>query len=132
MMQFVAVLVAAAAAYAFGAVWYMTNAKSWMAAAGIAQSADGKLEGGSSPLPYVVSAISVILVAGMMRHIFGMAGIDTFGEGLVSGLGIGLFVAAPWMVTNHAYEGRPMALTLINGVYIVGGCAIIGAVMGLF
>lgn len=131
-MQFVAVLVAAAGAYAFGAMWYMMNAKAWMAASGIAVDEDGKPANSSDPTPFIISAISAIVVAGMMRHMFGMAGIDTFGKGLVAGLGLGLFVVAPWMVNNHAYEGRPMALTLINGGYVVGGCAIIGAILGLF
>ncbi len=131
-MQFVAVLVAAAGAYAFGAVWYMMNANAWMAASGIKVDEHGKPANASDPMPYVISAISAIVVAGMMRHMFGMAGIDTFGKGLVSGLGLGLFVAAPWMINNHAYEGRPLALTLINSGYVVGGCAIIGAILGLF
>ncbi len=131
-MQFIAVLVAAIGAYAFGAAWYMMNAKAWMAAAGIVADEHGRPAGRCSPMPYIISAISAILVAGMMRHIFDMAAIDTFGKGLVSGLGIGLFIAAPWMVNNHAYEGRPMALTLINGGYVVGGCTIIGAILGLF
>ena len=131
-MQFIAVLVAAVGAYAFGAVWYMTNAKAWIAAAGIKVDENGEPANSADPTPYIISAVSAIVVAGMMRHMFGMAGIDTFGKGLVSGLGLGLFVAAPWMVNNHAYEGRPVALTLINGGYIVGGCAVIGAILGLF
>lgn len=33
---------------------------------------------------------------------------------------------------NYAYADRPRALTLIDGGYAVLGCALIGAVLGLF
>lgn len=130
-MQYIAVLVAAAAAYGFGAIWYMTNAKPWMEATGITEE---QIEGGASksPMPYIISAISMILVAGMMRHVFGMASIDTVGKGLMSGLGIGLFMVLPWIVTNYAYSMRPRALSLIDGGYAVIGCTIIGTVLTLF
>ena len=130
-MEIVAVLVAAAGAYVFGAVWYMVNAKPWMAAAGIAPE---QVEGGAkqSPMPFIISAIMVILVAGMMRHVFGMAGIDTGYKGFLAGLGLGAFVVAPWIVTNYAYSMRPRMLTIIDGGYAVIGCTIIGTILGLF
>ena len=131
-MQMVAVLVAAAGAFVFGAVWYMINGKAWMAASGVKINEEGRPANSSDPIPYIISGVSAIVVAGMMRHMFGMAGIDTLGKGLVAGLGLGLFVVAPWMVNNDAYEGRPLTLTFINGGYVVGGCTIIGAILGLF
>lgn len=130
-MEFIAVLVAAAGAYAFGAVWYMVNAKSWMAATGITQE---QIEGdvGKDPTPFIISAIMVIVVAGMMRHVFGMAGIDTVTKGFLSGLGIGAFIVAPWIVTNYAYAMRPKTLTLIDGGYAIIGCTIVGTILALF
>lgn len=130
-MEYISVLVAAAGAYAFGAVWYMVNAKPWMAAAGITQEqADGGM--GKSPTPFIISAIMVIIVAGMMRHVFGMAGIDTVAKGFMAGLGLGLFIVTPWIVTNYAYSMRPRTLTLIDGGYATIGCTIIGTILTLF
>lgn len=126
------VIAAALAGYAFGALWYMTLAKPWMKAAGIKMTAEGKPEGNGSALPFVLSAVAMILVAGMMRHIFALSGIDTIGKGLVSGLGVGLFFIAPWTMINNAYAGRTFKLTLIDGGYAVFGCAIIGAVLVSF
>lgn len=131
-MEFVSVLVAAAGAYAFGALWYMINAKAWMAAAGVEADENGRPKGGSSFGPYLVSAIMVILVAGMTRHVFFEAGIDTLGKGILSGLGLGAFIASPWIVTNYAYSMRPLALTLIDCAYATIGCAIIGGILTLF
>lgn len=126
-MGAVSVLVAAAAAWIFGAVWYGALAKPWMAAVGFTQE---DVQGGSK-MPFVISAVMAILVAGMMRHIFAMAGIDSVGKGLITGLGLGLFVAAPWIVTNYSYSNRGMTLTAIDGGYAAIGCAIMGAVYGL-
>ena len=130
-MEFVAVLVAAAAGFAFGAVWYMALAKPWMAAANIKLGPDVNPEN-TSPLPYIMAAVAMVLVAGMMRHTFALSGIDTIGKGLMSGLGIGLFFISPWIMINNGYGDRPFKLTLIDGGYATFGCAIIGAVLTLF
>ena len=74
----------------------------------------------------------MIVVAGMMRHMFAMAGIDGLGKGLISGLGVGLFFISPWIMINNAYGDRPFKLTLIDGGYATFGCAVIGAILGLF
>jgi hypothetical protein len=127
-MGVLAVIVAAAAAYAFGAVWYMTLADKWMAAAGLTNETINRKD----PKPFIISGISVIIVAGMMRHIMAMAALDGFLNGLMTGFGLGIFVVAPWIVTNYAYSMRPRDLTWIDCGYVIGGCTIIGVVLGLF
>lgn len=130
-MEFLNVIVAAVAGFAFGAVWYMSLAKPWAKAAGIAVDENGKpIEDGVTP--YIMAGFAMLLVAGMMRHVFVLGGVDSFGEGLVSGLGIGLFFISPWIMINNAYCGRPFTLTVIDGGYATFGCAIIGAVLTLF
>lgn len=131
-MGIMSVIVAAAAAWLFGAGYYMLLSKPWAEASGIKLDGSGRPAGRPSPLPFVLSAICMLLVAGMMRHVFTMSGIATIGGGLVAGLGIGLFFIAPWVMINNAYAMRPFRLTLIDGGYAVFGCAIIGAVLLLF
>lgn len=128
-MGLIGVLVAAAAAWIFGAVYYMTLSRPWIEASGVAVDAKGRPKGGANPVPFILSALCMLLVSGMMRHIFQMSGVATLGAGLVSGLGIGLFFIAPWIMINNAYAMRPFRLTLIDGGYAVAGCAIIGAVL---
>ena len=130
-MGFLSVIVAAIAGFAFGAAWYMTLAKPWVEAAGIETDENGRPIG-DSPLPYIMAAVAMLLVAGMMRHTFALLGIDTFGKGLTSGLGIGLFFISPWIMINNGYGGRPFKLTLIDGGYATFGCAVMGAVLTLF
>jgi Protein of unknown function (DUF1761) len=131
-MEILNVLAAAAASWVFGAVWYMALAKPWMAAAGVECDENGRPKGGNSPLPFVLSAITMILVAGFLRHIYAMAGIDSVGKGAIGGLGVGLFFIAPWTMINNAYAMRPFKLTLIDGGYAVIGCTLIGAVLMSF
>lgn len=131
-MGVLAVLVAAVAGFAMGAVWYMALAKPWMKAAGIPMDDNGKPQGNGSPLPFVISFVAMILVAGMMRHMMAMAGIDGAGKGLVTGLGVGLFFITPWIAMNYAYAMRPRNLTVLDGGYAVLGPGVIGLVLGLF
>jgi len=130
-MEYISVFAAAAAAWVFGAGWYMTLAKPWVEAAGIQVDENGKPVD-QNPLPFILSAIAMIIVAGMMRHVFTMAGIDTLGKGVVTGLGVGLCFISPWIMINNAYGGRPFKLTLIDGGYASFGCAVIGVVLSLF
>ncbi|NIN78836.1 MAG: DUF1761 family protein, partial [Planctomycetales bacterium] len=109
-MDSVSVVVAAIAGFAFGAVWYMALAKPWMAAAGVEIGEDGRPANGGNPAPYIIGFVGSLLVAGMMRHLFAISGIDSAGAGLIAGLGLGLFIAAPWIVTNYAFAGRPKVL----------------------
>ena len=129
-MGIVAVLTAALAGWLFGAVWYMTLSKPWLAVSGARTGPDGRPLGGA--LPFLLSALAMIVVAGFMRHIFATSGITTPGAGALSGLGIGLFLIAPWTMINNAYPGRPFLLTLIDSGYAVFGCAIMGAVLTLW
>jgi hypothetical protein len=131
-MGFISVIVAAIANFAFGAVWYMSLSKPWMEASGVEVGEDGQPANNADPIPYITSFIAAILVAGMMRHVFVLSGIDTFGKGLMSGLGIGLFLVTPWIATFYGFGGKPRKLVLIDGGYATIGCTIIGAVLTLF
>ena len=131
-MELLNIVAAAAGSWVFGAIWYMALSKPWMEAAGIPRDQNGRPQGNGSPMLFVLSAICMIIVAGMMRHIFAMAAIDTVGKGLMSGLGIGLFFIAPWFMINNAYGMKPFRLTLIDGGYAMIGCTIIGVILTLF
>ena len=131
-MEFVNVLAAAVAAFAFGAVWYMSMSKAWIRAAEILVDANGKPQGNGSAMPFVVGFLAMVLVAGMMRHVFAMSGLDTIGEGIMGGFGIGGFLITPWVAMNYAFAMRKPALTVIDGVNSIVGCTIMGVVLNAF
>lgn len=129
-MEILSVLVAAVATFGFGAVWYMTLSKPWMEAAEIKLGPDGRPANAADKSPFIIGFVGMVLAAGMMRHIFGMAAIDSLGKGLISGLGIGAFSVMPWVAMNYAFGQRKGKLTLIDGGNVVIGSAIMGAVLG--
>lgn len=127
-MGFISVLIAAAAAWGFGAIWYMVLGKTWLAATGLSkESIDRK-----DPTPFIISYICAVLVAGMTRHIMVMADLSGLGGGLMVGVGLGLFIASPWIATNYLFAQRSRTLILIDAGYATGGCTVIGVVLGLF
>jgi len=130
-MGFLAVLAAAIATFGVGAVYYIVLAKPWMAAAQIKVGEDGKPLN-DTPLPYIVSFICILLVAGMMRHTFALTNMAQSGHGFIAGLGVGLFFISPWIFINTGYSDRPWMLALIDSGYAVIGCAVMGFVLTLF
>lgn len=129
-MEIISVLIAAIATFAFGAVWYMSLSGPWIAAAEIKLGPDGKPANASDKTPFVIGLVGMVLAAGMMRHIFGMAAIDSLGKGLLSGLGVGAFIVMPWVAMNYAFGQRKRRLIVIDGGNVVIGSGIMGAVLG--
>ena len=131
-MEILNVIAAAAGAFAFSAVWYIAVSKAWIAASGIPVDASGRPMGNGSPMPFIVGITAMVLVAGMMRHVFAEGGIDTLGEGAMSGLGVGAFFITPWVAMNYAFGMRKTALTVIDSVNAIVGCTIMGIILVLF
>lgn len=131
-MEILNVLVAAAAGFALGAVYYGILAEPWMVAAGIRRGTDGKPESSQTVLTFAIGFVLQLVVAGMMRHVFTLSGISSAGAGAVAGFGVGLFFITPWIALNNLYAGRPVKLTVIDGGYATLACAVIGLVLSLF
>jgi len=127
-MGYLSVILAGAAAWIFGAIWYGVIGKQWMAASGLTEESVNRKD----PAPYIVSFVMAVVVAGMTRHILAGSGIDTIGKGVMTGLGLGLFVASPWMVTNIMFSMRPRSLIWMDCTYTVVGCGLIGLVLTMF
>lgn len=127
-MEILNVIAAAVAAFAFGAVWYIAMSKPWMAASGVTE--EQQKTGG--PIPFVIGLVAMVLVAGMMRHLLGASGVTSIGGGAIAGFGIGAFLITPWVAMNYGFAMRKPALTVIDGVNSVVGCAIMGAVLNAF
>jgi hypothetical protein len=127
-MGVIAVLLAAAAAWAFGAVWYMVIGTGWMEASGLDEADIDR----SNPAPYVVSFVCTVIVAGMTRHVLLTAGVTDAWPALVSGLGLGLFIAAPWIATNVMFSQRAKSLIWMDGAYPAVGMALMGLVLSWF
>ena len=131
-MQFLAVIVAAFAAFAVGAVWYGVFSKQWVAASGVPTDSSGRPANTGVGMTYGLAFVCILVVSGMMRHALAASGVDTLGEGVIAGLGIGAFFIAPWNALNVLFGMRNKALIWIDGGYAAVGCAVAGAILVLF
>jgi len=131
-MEFLNVVAAALGAFVLGSLWYMILAEQWMQASGVPRDENGQPEGGMNLSIFGISFVLQLVVAGMMRHVFALASIDTVAKGVVAGLGIGLFFITPWIAINNLYAMRSAKLTLIDGGYATAACTVMGFVLVLF
>lgn len=127
-VNYLAVLVAAVAAFAFGAAWYMTLSRAWLAAVGLTREQVAR----RSPVPFAVSFVALLVMAwvlaGMLAH-FG-AGQVTVRNGIVSGLFLWLGFVVTTLAVNNAYGQRKPSLTVIDGLHWLGVLVVQGAVIG--
>ena len=119
------VILAGIAGWIWGAIWYSIMAKPWMTDVGLTEETINR----KNPVPYIAAVVFAILCAGMIRHVFVSSGVDTLAKAIMSGAGLGLFVAAPWLATNYLFAQRPTRLIFIDAVYAIGGCLAISIVL---
>lgn len=133
-INYPAVLVAAVAAFVFGAVWYGALGRQWMAALG--KSAD-EIKGASGAnkmpvVPMLVSFIAEIMMAAITAGLMAHLGAISITNGVLIGGLCWLGFIASTVCVNNAYAGRKLALTVIDSAHWLGVLLIIGAVIGAF
>ena len=127
-LNVLAVLLAALAAFAFGAVYYGLLSKPWMAAARIDPNVPGK------PLaPLLVNSILwEVVMAFVLAGLIGHLGPDQthLRNGIISGGFVWIGFVLPSLAINQRYQGFGWRLTLIDGAHWLGVLLIMGAVIG--
>ncbi|HMB75245.1 MAG TPA: DUF1761 domain-containing protein [Kiloniellaceae bacterium] len=124
--NYIAVLVAAIAAFGFGAVWYMTLSKQWMTAAGITERPE------SSAGPFILTFLCQLVMAWVLAGVIGHLGEITVVRSIISALFVWAGFVATTMIVNHRFQGAPWTLTLIDAGHWLGTLVIMGLVIGLF
>ncbi|MDG1209591.1 MAG: DUF1761 domain-containing protein [Paracoccaceae bacterium] len=125
-MDFTNVIIAGIAGYAFGAVWYGILGKQWQAATGL--TADD-VKPSNNISAYIIGIVCNIVIAGMMRHIFVASGVAGLANSVVSGLGLGLFIAGAFLMINYSFAKRSSTLKWIDIGHAAGVGAVIGAAL---
>ena len=124
-MNVLAILFAAVAAFAWGAAYYMTLSKQWLAAV-------GKAEPNKSPVPFIISFVALVIMAwvlaGTIAHLG--PGQVTLKNGIISALFIWVGFVATTVFVNNAYPGRKYSLSVIDSIHWLGVVVIQGAVIG--
>ena len=127
-------LLAAAAAWAFGAAYYTALGKIWLGAQGLTQETllaeRGKRSALKNAFPFILSFVAEVVIAwvlcGMMMHM-GMTGVRA---GMISGAFVWFGFVLTTIAVNNAYPFRSWKLTVIDAGHWLGVFLIIGAVIG--
>jgi hypothetical protein len=132
-INYVAVIVATIAGFAFGSAYYMVLGKAWMAALGKSEAA---IKGAGKKMPVVPMLIALVaqfMMAYLLAGILGHLGLDHLSarNGVITALFVwGGFVVTT-MAVNYAFQGQRRTLWLIDALHWLGVLAIQGLVLGL-
>lgn len=126
-INYLAVLVAAIAGFAWGAIWYMALSRPWMAAARIDPS-----QGSRSMQPFIVSFIALLVMALILSVMIANVGMGEFTlqAGLMMGFVAWLGFILTTLAVNQRYQGYGWGLTVIDALHWLGVALIMGAILG--
>lgn len=126
-LNWLAILVAVIANMVIGAAWYGGFAEPWMAGIGKTRA---DIDEAQSWQPYAVAILNSLLMAFVLANVIHWIGVDTWLNGLLTGLLMWLGFTGFSFAANHAFEMRSFGLWGINaGTYMVG-LAVMGAILG--
>ena len=126
-LNYLAIFVAAVAAFATGAVWYGVLGSRWLAALGKTKE-DMK----PTPLPFIISFIAELVMAFVLAGTIGHMGEVSIRIGIVSALFVWAGFIATTVIVNNAYQGTPWSLPLIDAGHWLAVLIVMGAVIGAF
>ena len=134
-INYLAVFVAAGAAWIVGAVWYSVFSKAWVAAqgktmAGLKREHAAKAGQLATFLPFVLVFIANLIMAIMLYGIMKHVGPFTVRSGLISGALIWFGFVLTTITANYAFQGRKSMLTAIDTGHWLAVLLVIGAILG--
>jgi hypothetical protein len=128
-MNILAIVLAAVAGFAFGAVYYMSLSKQWLAAVGRTKE---EVAGKHSIVPFVTSFVALVVMAWVLAGTLGHLGPGqvTLKNGIISALFVWVGFVATTVAVNNSFGGRKPMLSLIDGIHWLGVLVIQGAIIG--
>lgn len=128
-MNFLAIGLAAVAGFAFGAVYYMSLSRQWLAAIGKTKE---EISGKRSIAPFVTSFVALVVMAWVLAGTLGHLGPGqvTLKNGIISALFVWVGFVATTVAVNNAFGGRKPMLSVIDGIHWLGVLVVQGAIIG--
>src|SRR5687768_14328284 len=118
-MNYLAVLVAAFAAFGWGAIYYMTLSNQWLTAVGMTKE---QMQTNRTAVPFIISFVALLVMgwvlAGTLAHLG--PGQVTLKNGIVSALFLWLGFVVTTIFVNNAYPGRKYSLSAIDSIHWLG------------
>jgi len=130
----VPIVLAAVAAWIFGAIYYGLLGHAWLAAQGKTMAQVTAENAGKSTAakatPFVLSFVAELAMAAALSGILFHIGIYTVRAGAFSGFMCWLGFVLTTIVVNNAYAFRSWRLTAIDAGHWLGVLLVIGAILG--
>jgi hypothetical protein len=130
-VNWIAILVAAVAAFALGALWYspLLFARQWMAAHGHTPERMQAMQA-DMPKTYAFSFVTYVIMAMVIALLMGLTGGTTALQGIViavlAWLGFGFAIG----LNTNLYSGKPAAAFMIDAGYQFVHVIVMGAIIG--
>ncbi|NBJ10328.1 DUF1761 domain-containing protein [Microvirga arsenatis] len=131
-IDYLAIILAAVAAWLTGAVWYTALGKPWMAALGKSREELIGPTGRPPAGPFIIAFAAELVMAFVLAVLLVQIGSPTLGSGIATGFLAWLGFVATSMVVNHAYSGARPMLTVIDSGHWLAVLLVEGAVIGAF
>lgn len=126
-LNWLAVIVATTAWFAFSAIWYSIPplSKAWASAAKIDTSGDGP----PLALLFIPTLIGYFITTIVIALIAAGIGAESVGDGITLGVVLGIGFGMVGALVSQVYENKGGSYFVINGVNAVIAFAIVGAIV---
>ena len=132
-VNYLAIAIAAVAAWLAGAAWYMGFGKVWMSAIGTTpeKMAECRNQPGAF-LPFIYAFVAELIMAFLLAGLIGHLGVGqvTLKNGIESGAACWLAFVIPTMLVNNSFARRDWRLMLIDGGHWLAVMVLMGAIIG--
>jgi hypothetical protein len=128
-MNYLAILVAALAAFGWGAIYYTTLSNQWLVAVGMTKE---QMQTKRTAVPFIISFVALLVMAWVLAGTLGHLGPGqvTLKNGIISALFLWLGFVVTTIFVNNAYPGRKYSLSVIDSIHWLGVLVIQGAIIG--
>lgn len=129
-LNWLAILVATLAWFAFSAIWYSIPplSKAWANAARV----DTSGEGPPLALLFIPTLIGYFVTTVVIGLLVAATGADSLGDGLALGVVLGIGFGMVGALVSQVYESKGSSYFLINGLNAVLAYAIVAAILSVW
>lgn len=124
-----AVVVAAVAFFALGAVWYNVFSQPWLDGIGKTVEQLAK-DGGGTPMAFAIGFLAILVMCYTLAWIVQRGMEPTAGNGALTGATVAFGIVGATLALNYGFEARGLTLWLINAGYVLIGLVLAGAIIG--
>jgi len=126
-LNWLAIVVATIAWFAFSAIWYSVPplSKAWARAAGV----DTSGEGPPLALLFIPTLIGYFITTVVIGLLVAGVGTETVSDGIALGVVLGIGFGMVGALVNQAYESKGSTYFLINGINAVIAYGLVGAIL---